>query len=108
MLGLRTQFLVFKDDMTIADEVKFHFFQTQKLMEKLVTLAKVDATIAKGVANFFGEAGFNFVNMVVENAHKLPKEARDEIPFIKLAADIESEVDSATNREDSNGSLVPA
>jgi transcriptional regulator with XRE-family HTH domain len=86
--GYGIQIVFIKEDEKLVDEVKYHFFETKKLMERLVELADVDEDIAKGIAGFFGEACLNFVTMLLEKVKKLPPQARDHIPLVKLVSEI--------------------
>ena len=74
--------------MKLVDEVKYHFFETKELMERLVKLADVDDALAKGIAGFFGEACCNFVSMLVEKVKALPEQAKDHVPLVKLVSEI--------------------
>jgi transcriptional regulator with XRE-family HTH domain len=86
--GYHMEFIFAEDDVTIADEVKYHFFQTTSLMEKMVHLANVDEAIAKGIAGFFGEACCNFMKMLIDKVKALPKQARDHVPVVRLVSEI--------------------
>jgi transcriptional regulator with XRE-family HTH domain len=84
-LGCHAQIVIFRKGTKLVDQVKFHFLQTREIMERLVRLSKTDPEIAKGVAKFFGEAGFNFLKMICDKAQKLPEDGQEEPPFVMIA-----------------------
>ena len=90
-LGCHAQIVIFKKGTKLVDQVKFHFFQTKEIMERLVRLSKTDPEIAKGVAKFFGEAGFNFLKMICDKAQKLPEDAQEEPPVVMIADECDPE-----------------
>lgn len=53
-LGLKLS-LLFHPPMTIADQVKHHFFQIKRLLEQLSDLAGDDPEIVSGVRGFYDE-----------------------------------------------------
>jgi transcriptional regulator with XRE-family HTH domain len=90
-LGCHAQIVIFRKGTKLVDQVKFHFLQTREIMERLVRLSKTDPEIAKGVAKFFGEAGFNFLKMICDKAQKLPEDAQEEPPFVMIADECDAE-----------------
>ena len=74
--GHELQLVFLRKDMKLVDEVKYHFFETKELMERLVKPADVDDALARGIAGFFGEACCNFVSMLVEKVKALPSKRR--------------------------------
>ena len=86
--GYSIQLVFLKEETKMVDEVKYHFFETKELMERLSKLANVDEDVAKGIASFFGEACLNFVTMLLEKVKALPKEAREHVPLVKLVSEI--------------------
>jgi transcriptional regulator with XRE-family HTH domain len=102
--GFQAQIVFFKKDLTLVDDVKYHFFETKALLDKLATIANVDEAIAKGVAHFFGEVGFNFVKMIFDKAKALPQEAREDVPLIRLVCDADNEQKKLDCTKVKNGS----
>lgn len=86
-IGMQAQILLSKKGTTLVDEVKYHFFQTKKLLERMVALTGGDPSIEKGLAKFFSEATFNYMKMIFEHASKLPETAHEEMPFLKMISE---------------------
>lgn len=57
---------------TLVDEVKDHAFQIKRLLDRMVELAGDDGEIAKGVADFIGEAAYNLIRFAQTAAAALP------------------------------------
>jgi transcriptional regulator with XRE-family HTH domain len=87
--GHELQFVFFTEETKLVDEIKYHFFETRELMERMARLAGVDEDIAKGVAGFFGEAYWNFMTMLGDKLKTLPAQARDHVPLVKLVCEID-------------------
>lgn len=90
-LGYQVELLVSRQNMGIVEQVKYHWFQTKKLMATLVKMAGVDQPLATGIAHFFGEACCNYLKIILDSAKELPEVARREVPIFKMIEECESE-----------------
>ncbi len=82
-LELSMHLVVSPKNDTAVNLVKHHAFSIKEIMDHLTNLAQGDEKIAKGVANFLGEAFFNLVNMLGGSARRLPKR-KDDKPYIEI------------------------
>jgi transcriptional regulator with XRE-family HTH domain len=112
--GFRAQITFFKENLTLAEEAKYHFFRTAELMQRLAVLAQVSPDIANGIARFFNEVGYNFMMMILEKADSLPEVAREEMAFVRLVdgsvGDHETEEGTSNGHAQGrpNGTPIPA
>ncbi len=85
---------------TIVDDVKMHALMIQRLLHRLVRLARDDGTMTKGVADFLEEAACNLARIVQTAAAALPPTA-DEFrqPLQVEALDVEAEALEAEETE---------
>jgi len=83
VLGLEMTIVLLAKDRTIVDEVKYHACAIGRRLKLLAKLAAKDATIAKGVKGFIGEAACNLAR-IVENAANMVGSAAeyDMIPSV--------------------------
>ena len=67
-LGFKTDILLTPEDWTSVDEVKYHALCIKSNLDHLASLAAKDHSIAKGVAGFLNEAGFNLGRILQDSA----------------------------------------
>lgn len=83
-MDMQPQFIFMPKKNRTVNEIKFHFCQMKRLMKTLSGMAIKDEAIAKGIADFFSEAAFNFITMLVESAKDLPSHVRESTELIKV------------------------
>jgi transcriptional regulator with XRE-family HTH domain len=86
-LELNTQFCFFKKGLTIADQIKDHFCEIKALWQHLTTLAhqnSSDASMSRGIAEFFNQTVLNFGKLLFDTAQQLPEAIHEDVPLIKL------------------------
>lgn len=59
--------------MTMADQVKYHYFRLRILLDKMREMARGDETIEKGVADFTKEAFMNISFGLLDCVQKASK-----------------------------------
>ncbi len=79
-LDLELGLVVAPRQANAAARVKHHALAIKRITDQLAELAADDKAIAKGVANFFGEAAFNLIGILQDAAKKLPL-LPEESPF---------------------------
>ena len=60
-IGLNAEISFFEEELPIVDHVKYHVFETRKLMHQLTDIVEEDEKISQEVEKFFGEYFFNIV-----------------------------------------------
>ena len=60
-IGLNAEISFFEEKLPIVDHVKYHVFETRKLMHQLTDIVEEDEKISQEVEKFFGEYFFNIV-----------------------------------------------
>lgn len=60
-IGVKAGISFFEKDTPIVDKIKYHVFETRKLMHQLTDIVEEDEKISQEVENFFGEYLFNIV-----------------------------------------------
>ena len=82
-IELSVNLVVTPKNDTAVNLVKHHAFCIREIMKRLTDLAQGDEKIAKGVADFHGEAFFNLVKMLGDSARQLPRR-KDDRPYIQI------------------------
>lgn len=80
-LGLEIQF--FPKGQNSAGEIKHLAVRIHSLLKGMVECAHADESIAMGVSGFLGEAFFNLVGILQDNANQMPIR-EDGTPYIRI------------------------
>lgn len=70
-LGYKLKMVVVPKEATLVDEVKYHAFSIKRIMDQLVNLAQGDATLARGVLQFIGEAALNIMRLLQRSVSQI-------------------------------------
>lgn len=72
-LGLDVSLVLRRRNTSSVDRIKHHAFAIKHELECLTELAQKDSSLAKGISEFFGEATFNLLRILLDNASNLPE-----------------------------------
>lgn len=75
---------------TAVDSIKYHAFKIREKVNYLESLAQKDQQISDGVANFFGEALNNIVNMFLKSCAKLKRIQKKPKEIIHISHELEA------------------
>lgn len=98
-LGLRVNIILETKEWTPVTRIKKFAFQIKREMDKLGALAADDHLIAKGVAEFVGEAFFNLMRIMQDSVKKLPPRPEDGNPYISFHICTENETEDSEEND---------
>lgn len=80
-VGLELRMVLAPQSRTVVDEIKYHAFRIECLLQRLVNMTESDAEIADGISKFVCvETPLNLLKIVVDTAKRIPQQVLERLP----------------------------